>query len=107
MHEEMKEICSKKHNLMLRDSHEAVKMFSWETIWLELEAKLPIIFKKLLPKAEKKFLAFLMSLILKKRCKHMSLVQRAISVLLHGNAAKKQVFVLVNVFITFICNCLF
>ena len=34
MREEMKEICSKKHNSMLRDSHEAVKMFSWETIWL-------------------------------------------------------------------------
>ena len=104
MREEMKEICSKKHNSMLRDSHEAVKMFSWETIWLELEAKLPIMFnffQKLLPKAEKKFLAFLMSLILKKRCKHMSLVQRAISVVLYGNAAKKQVFVLVNIFIAF------
>ena len=88
---------------MLRDSHEAVKVFSWETIWLEFEAKLPMLFRffeKLLPKAEK-FLAFVISLLLKKRCKHMSLVQRAVSVLLYGNAAKKQVFVLVNIFLAF------
>lgn len=80
---------------MLRDSHEAVKRFSWKTIWLELEAKVPTLFRLLqaiLPKADKKFLSFLISLILKKRCKHMSLVQRVVSVLLYGNAAKKQVW---------------
>ena len=96
MREEMKEVCSKKYNSILRDSHEAVKMFSWETIWLEFEAKVPTLFQffeKLLPKAEKKFLAFVISLLLKKHCKHMSLVQRAVSVLLYGNAAKKQIHI--------------
>ena len=30
--EEMKYLCSKKHNSIIQDSHEAVKRFSWETI---------------------------------------------------------------------------
>ena len=33
---EMKHICSTDHSSIIQDSHEAVKRFSWETIWLEL-----------------------------------------------------------------------
>lgn len=35
---EMTTICSEQHNSFLRDSHEGVKRFSWESIWLEFQA---------------------------------------------------------------------
>ena len=41
------------------------------------------------------YIAFVVSVLLKRRCKHMSLVQRVISLVLYGNAAKKQVSVTV------------
>ena len=91
---EMAEICSTEHHSILRDTHEAVKRFSWEIVWSEYQCKVPTLFtflSGLLPKADKRFIAFIISLLLKKRCKHMSLVQRVISLLLYGNAAKKQV----------------
>ena len=94
---EMNEICSADHNSVLRDSYEAVKRFSWESIWLEYQAKVPTLLALLtglLPKAEKKFITFVVSLLLKRRCKHMSLVQRVISLVLYGNAAKKQVSIM-------------
>ena len=80
---------------MFQDSHEAAKTLSWEIIWLEFEAKLLMLFQffEKLPPNTKKFLAFVISLLLKKHCKHMSLVQQAISVLL--------VLVLVNRFLAF------
>ena len=91
----MTEICSTDHHYsILRDSYEAVKRFSWESIWLEYQAKVPTLLALLtglLPKAEKSFIAFVVSLLLKRRYKHMSLVQRVISLVLYGNAAKKQV----------------
>ncbi len=37
--QEMKDICSESHDSILRDSHEAVKRFSWETVWLELQGR--------------------------------------------------------------------
>ena len=110
---EMTELCSLQHNSLLRDLHEAVKRFSWETLWREFEMKLPTLFNLLrgiLPKADKKFISFVISLLVKKRCKHMSLVQRVISVLLYGNAVKKQVCnimyvdVVLFIFKVTICN---
>ena len=96
MRKEINEICSTDHHSILRDSYEAMKKFSWESIWLEYQAKVPTLLALLtglLPKAEKRFIAFVVSLLLKRRCKHMSLVQRVISLVLYGNAAKKQVSV--------------
>ena len=98
----MNEICSTNHYSILRDSYEAVKRFSWESIWLEYQAKVPTHFALLtglLPKAEKRFIAFVVSLLLKRRCKHMSLVQRVISLVLYGNAAKKQVGVTMHLYV--------
>ena len=94
---EMNEICSADHHSILRDSYEAVKRFSWESIWLEYQAKVPTLLALLtglLPKAEKNFITFVVSLLLKRRCKHMSLVQRVVSLVLYGNAAKKQVSIM-------------
>ena len=104
---EMNDICSTNHYSLLRDSYEAVKQFSWESIWLEYEAKVPTLFTLLtglLPKAEKRFIAFVMSLLLKRRCKHMSLVQRVISPVLYGNAAKKQVDIPMHLCLWYIIN---
>ena len=93
---EMNEICSADYHSILHDSYEAVKRFNWESIWLEYQAKVPTLLALLtglLPKAEKKFITFVVSLLLKRRCKHMSLVQRVVSLVMYGNAAKKQVSV--------------
>ena len=95
---EIKTICSRKHNSILRESHENIKRFSWERIWSELDEKVPTLLKFiqcLLPKSERKFMSFLICAILKKRCMQMSLVQRAISFLLYANGTNKEVRVLV------------
>ena len=47
--------------------------------------------EKLLPKSDHKFLTYLIIVILKHRCKHMSLFQRVMSVLLYANGTSKQV----------------
>ena len=44
---EMKVISSDDHDSLLLDSIEAVKHFSWETIWLELQNKMPTLIKLL------------------------------------------------------------
>jgi len=94
VHHEMMVICSEQHNSILCDSHKGVKRFSWESIWLEFQANVPTLYKLLsgfVPKADGRFISFVISLLLKKRCKHMSLVQWVISTLLYGHSAKKQV----------------
>ena len=94
MRKEMTEICSVKHNSMLRDSHRSIKNFCWESIYFEFNQKVPTLLsllKGILPKSNDKFLSFMIALLLKKKCKHMSLVQHVISVLLYGNATSKEV----------------
>ena len=85
---------SQQHNSLLRDTNEAVRQFSWETVWLEMMRDVPTLtkfFMKLIPKIGKPLLCFLISVILKQRSPKLCLVQRAISVLLYGNGASKQV----------------
>ena len=50
---EIQELCSEKHETVLRDSKEAIQFFSWEQIWLELEHSVAILvaFLKLLIKS--------------------------------------------------------
>ena len=93
---EMKNICSPKVYSILRDKHEALKCFSWETLWSEFMQGVPSLVKLLqlvLPKASncKAFLCFVISILLKKRCMHMCLMQRMVSILFYGNGAHKQV----------------
>ena len=93
---EMKSICSLAHNSILRGQHDQIKLFNWESVLVEFEQNVPtliLLLRHLMPKADGKFLSFIVAIILKRR-KHMSLVQRVISVMLYGNAAQKEVGVL-------------
>lgn len=79
---------------MLKRSDEAIKDFNWQELIAEFEQRVPTLFKllkKILPKSDEQFLAFFISILLKKRSKFMSLVQRVVSVMLYGNATHKQV----------------
>ena len=94
---ELKLLASVEHNSLLRDTNEAVRRFSWETIWVELMRDVPTLasfFMKLTPKIGKPLLCFIISIILKHRSPKLCLVQRAISVLLYGNGVSKQVMYL-------------
>ena len=94
IHGEMKSICSVNYNSVLRGEHENVKHFNWGAIWNEFSLKLPtlvLFLQKLLPKSDNKFLSFLICVIIKHRCKHMSLFQRVISVLMYAHGTSKQV----------------
>ena len=96
---EMKTICSLSHNSILRADHEAIKHFSWDVICKELVEKIPTLFtfiQMLLPKSENIFISSLICIILKQRCKHMSLFQRVVSVLLYGHGTSQQVNYVVN-----------
>jgi L1 cell adhesion molecule like protein len=94
----MKSICSTNNDSILRDMHEGVKYFSWETVWLELLRELPTLMKlliTLLPRYGSKhipLLCVIASMLLKRRLGKMAFVQRAISVLLYGNGCSKQVW---------------
>lgn len=79
---EMKKICSLGHNSVLRSSNKTLKQFSWMSIWEEVQRNVPTLVKLLkclVPKADFKFVTMLIAMMLKKRCKQMSLVQRIIS----------------------------
>ena len=91
---EMKSFSSSNNVTLLRDSDEAPKQFSWESIWLEIQEKLPVplsFLQQVLPKAEARFMCFLVCMMLKNHCKHLSLVQRAVAILFYGNERHKQV----------------
>ena len=91
---EMKSICSFAHNSMLRDQKQDLRLFSWEKLFVEFKQNVPTLvhfLSCLLPKADEKLVSFICGVILKKRCKHMSLMQRVISVMLYGNASHKEV----------------
>lgn len=93
---EMKELASDKHDSILRDTREAVRHFSWETVMREYERKIPTLvsfLKEILPKPEhqRSLLCLLLSVLVKSRHQRLCLVQRAISVMLYGHGSSKQV----------------
>ena len=92
---EMRKVCKLDHYSILKDDIEGVKHFSWETVWLELQRDVPTLvtfLTKLLSRPNKPLISFIISQILKLRLPCMALVQWAISVLLYGNGASKQVY---------------
>ena len=96
VNEEIKKICLDEHSSILLDNHEAVKKFSWRTIWMELNTCMPILMKLLtgfVRNWEDKIpmLCLIASMLLKARWPRMALAQRAISIFLYGNGASKQV----------------
>ena len=75
---------------------EALKRFSWETVWLELSKSMPTLISllsQIVPQGRhhKALLSFLTSQLLKSRHQRLCLVQRAVSVMMFGNGAAKQV----------------
>ncbi|XP_065912891.1 uncharacterized protein [Dysidea avara] len=73
----------------------SVKQFSWETVWLEFERRLPTLvglLQLILPSSSKAVLCFIIGIILKNRSPHMALIQRAVSVMLYAHGAGKQVY---------------
>lgn len=91
---EMKVMCSLKHDSILRSDNKQLKSFSWNILFDEMKRVMPVLtslLQKLLPKGSVKLFSFIISVMLKKRCKHMSLVQRVVSMMLYGNATQKQV----------------
>ena len=92
----MKEISSDSHDSILRDTVEAVKNISWETVRLELLEKMPTLMTLLAHITGKSsqnapLLCLIGSMILKSQHQHMGLVQRAISVMMYGYGTSKQV----------------
>lgn len=93
---EMQDLSSLEHNSILRDNVEAVKKFSWETVWSDLKRKMPILMSllyELVPKPESRLplICMIASQLLKCRHRQLCLVQRAVSVMLYGNGTSKQV----------------
>ena len=91
---EMKAICGLKNASLLRNGNEGLQNFSWTAIWEEFSQRVPTLLKllqKILPRSSNMFLTYLICVMLKERCKHMSLLQRVISVLLYGHGTSQQV----------------
>ncbi len=93
---EMRTLSSDDNDSILRDTVEAVKNFSWETIMLELKKHTPTLMSLLSlvinkPSDRIPQMCFIASLILKCQHQRLCLVQRAVSVMLYGNGCAKQV----------------
>ena len=93
---EMKNLASMENDSILRDTVEAVKRFSWETIISELQAKVPSLMKLLHclvknPKNSKPFIASLACQLLKDHHPSLGLLQCALSVHLYANGTSKNV----------------
>jgi len=94
---EIEKLCSTMSSSAFRDTNDTTKHFSWDSLWSELASKAPTLlhlFRKLFRGASKALICFAISLILKYRSpKKMGAVQRAISTVMYGNGANKQVSV--------------
>ena len=93
---EMKSLSSDAYDSILRDTIEAVKHFSWEMVSVEFTRKIPTLMSllsQIIPHASerKPLVCFVASQLLKSRHQQLSLVQRAVSVMMYGNGAAKQV----------------
>ena len=91
---EIQRMSSMKDTSVFRDTDQALQHFNWETLWLELALKAPTLlhlYRQLFRGAPKPLLCFAISLIIKWRSSRMGLVQRAISAVMYGNGANKQV----------------
>ena len=93
---EMRDLASYDNDSILRDTVEAVKHFSWETITSELQKKVPSLMKLLQclvknPRDSKPFIASLACQLIKDGHPQLGLLQRAVSVLLYANGTSKSV----------------
>lgn len=94
--QEMKNFSSDATASLLTDTYEALKCFSWETVHLEMRRSIPTLMSLLsaiVPCSDQKepLLCMLAAQLLKSRHQRMSLVQRAVSLMLYGSGTRKQV----------------
>jgi len=92
--EEMKILNSPTHKSILRESPKELKQFSWELLCLELKQAVPTLWMflhNLLPNAKKKFICFIVSMVLKMQCKQLCQVQKGVPMMLYANGVHKQV----------------
>lgn len=92
----MKDISSKASDSILRDTNEMIKNFEWNKVARELMQRVPTLMnllKQLVKRSAEKvpLLCLLASQLLKSCHQHMGLVQRAVSIMMYGNGAAKQV----------------
>lgn len=95
---EMKFICSDSHDSFIQDSIDGLKYFKWDRLFHELSQNMPICVSLLLSLIPGKdsgarvmLVCLIVCMLLEKRFPKMSLMQRAVSVLLYGNGCTKQV----------------
>ena len=93
---EMKKFSSNETDSLLRDTNEAVKHFSWRTVYLEMKRHIPTLINLLssiVPCAgeREQLVCMVAAQLLKSRHQKMCLVQRAVSVLMYGNGSTKAV----------------
>lgn len=93
---EMKAFSSDATASVLRDTYEALKRFSWKTVHMEMKKHMPTLMSLLslivpLPEEKEPLLCMLTAQLLKARHQRMSLVQRAVSLMLYGSGTRKQV----------------
>lgn len=88
-------MCSLSHDSNLRDSHEGIKRFSWDTVWTELKAEAPTLMSLLAlilkNPNNKPVLCLIACMILKQFNHHLSLIQRVISILFYSSGTPKKV----------------
>ena len=93
---EIRQLASDRHDSILKDTVEAVKHFSWDTIYLELQTNVPTLMQLLhllvkKPATSKPFISCMASQLLKDGHPKLGLMQRGVSAMLHKNRSCKQV----------------
>ncbi len=96
--EEMKQFSASDSILNNKYSVEALKYFDWERIWMEFEKNIPTLinfFRYIVPHPSENIplICLMASQVLKSWHSQLGLVQRAVSVMLHGHGTSKQVSV--------------
>ena len=98
VHQELKNLCSNHFDSILREkSPTAMEYFSWNSIWLELEAKAPMLTTSLkksmksFSEKNKRIPVVCISMLLKCQNKNMCMVQAIVSLILYTGHAGKWV----------------
>ena len=90
----MNDIATSKDDSILRDTVEAVKHFSWDTVTIELQMKTPTLMQLLRslvrnPAKSKPFIDSIACQLLKDNHPKLGLMQRAVSVLFYANGTSR------------------
>ena len=87
-------MCSAKCYSIIMNDGESIKVFSWNTLWLELQQHMPMFVSLLntINSQDTQLLTCVVTcMLLKRRHQRMALLQRIISTFLYANGVPKQV----------------